>query len=104
HPVGRAIDEITAWRRRLETLEITQPFKQAHREIYLLTDAERTTNTYSNRFAAHLIRQAQFRALATARGWTVGYVGGWDNGGATPTKSLPHANLRVEFWVEPAHV
>jgi hypothetical protein len=25
-------------------------FKQAHREVYLLTDAERTTGAYSNRF------------------------------------------------------
>ena len=28
---------------RLEELGITQPFKQAHREVYLLTDAERNT-------------------------------------------------------------
>ena len=69
HPVGRTIDEVTAWRRRLEELGITQPFKQAHREVYLLTDAERSTRTYSNRFAAHIIRQHQFNALCAARGW-----------------------------------
>ncbi len=68
HPVGRSINEITAWRRRLEELGITQPFKQAHRELYLLTDAERRTGTYSNRFAAHIIRQHQFNALCAARG------------------------------------
>ena len=45
-----------------------QPFKQAHREVYLLTDAERNTRTYSNRFAAHIIRQHQFNALCAARG------------------------------------
>ena len=69
HPVGRGVDEVTAWRRRLEELGITQPFKQAHREVYLLTDAERHTRTYSNRFAAHIIRQHQFNALCAARGW-----------------------------------
>ncbi len=69
HPVGRGVDEVVAWRRRLEELGITQPFKQAHREVYLLTDAERNTRTYSNRFAAHIIRQHQFNALCAARGW-----------------------------------
>ena len=69
HPVGRTIEEIIAWRQRLEELAISQPFKQAHREVYLLTDAERRTDTYSNRFAAHIIRQHQFNALCAARGW-----------------------------------
>ena len=32
---------VASWRRRLEELGITQPFKQAHREVYLLTEAER---------------------------------------------------------------
>lgn len=41
----------------------------AHREIYVLTDAERTTRVYSNRFAAHIVRQHQFNALCAARGW-----------------------------------
>jgi hypothetical protein len=105
HPISSTPDAVLAWRNRIEQLRITQPFKQAHREIYVLTDAERATRTYSNRFAAHLIRQHQFRALATARGWTVGYLGGWDNSGsATPTRTLPAHGLRVEFWVEPAHL
>lgn len=68
HPVGREVKEVVAWRERLEQLGITQPFKQAHREVYLLTDAERRTNTYSNRFAAHVLRQHQFNALCAARG------------------------------------
>ena len=69
HPVGRSIDEVTGWRRRIETLEIVQPFKQAHREVYLLTGAERDTSTYSNRFAGHIRRQHQFNALCIARRW-----------------------------------
>ncbi len=54
--------EVLAWRDRLAELELCQPFKQAHREVYLLTDAERTTRTYSNRFAAHVLKQHQFNA------------------------------------------
>ena len=41
HPIGRPVEEVLAWRDRLERLEIKQPYKQAHREVYLLTDAER---------------------------------------------------------------
>jgi hypothetical protein len=48
------------WRDWLERHGVTQPCKQAHREVYLLTDAECTTGTYSNRFAAHVPRQHQF--------------------------------------------
>ena len=40
--------------------EIQQPFKQAFREIYLLTDAEVNTRTYSNRMASHILKQHQY--------------------------------------------
>ena len=62
HPVECPTDEVLAWRDRLEALAITQPFKQAHREIYPLTDAERLTATYSNRFVKHIVRHHQFNA------------------------------------------
>ncbi|PHS14363.1 MAG: hypothetical protein COA78_06040 [Blastopirellula sp.] len=39
HPVGHTVEEITQWRDWLVRHEIQQPFKQAHREVYLLTDA-----------------------------------------------------------------
>ncbi|MBN2296309.1 MAG: DUF4132 domain-containing protein [Pirellulales bacterium] len=100
HPVDRDIDEVTSWRQRLEELEITQPFKQAHREVYLLTDAERATNTYSNRFAAHIIRQHQFNALCGARGWKNSLRLLVDDDYLPPTKMLPQWGLRTEFWVE----
>ncbi|MEW6252893.1 MAG: DUF4132 domain-containing protein, partial [Planctomycetota bacterium] len=69
HPLGEPVERVLAWRAWLEQHEVRQPFKQAHREVYLLTDAERQTATYSNRFAAHLLRQHQFNALCAARGW-----------------------------------
>ena len=78
HPLFAASADVLAWRDYLEAEQITQPFKQAHREIYLLTDAERATATYSNRFASHIIRQRQFRALAKVRGWKADLVGPWD--------------------------
>ncbi|MQY16387.1 hypothetical protein SRB5_65860 [Streptomyces sp. RB5] len=102
HPVGRPVEEIRAWRDRLEQHGVTQPFRQAHREVYLLTDAERATGTYSNRFAAHIVRQHQFNALAAVRGWHARLRLGVDDTLPPPVRELPEWGLRAEFWVEGA--
>lgn len=101
HPIGAHSADVLAWREWLANYSITQPFKQAHREIYALTDAERQTGTYSNRFAAHIIRQHQFAELAKQRGWQYRLQGQWDSAN-TPELELPQWNLRVEFWVDTA--
>jgi hypothetical protein len=100
HPLHAAGEEVEAWRDWLEAHEVRQPFKQAHREVYRLTDAERQTGVYSNRFAAHLLRQHQFSALCLARGWRYRLQGEWDSAN-TPTLTLPRWDLRAEFWVPP---
>ena len=79
HPMESTLEEIFAWRERLEELNITQPFKQAYREVYLLTDAERETEDYSNRMAAHILYQSQFKALAQLKGWGYRLLGNFDN-------------------------
>jgi hypothetical protein len=99
HPLACGLEQVRAWRDWLERHQVRQPFKQAHREIYILTDAERRTDTYSNRFAAHIIRQHQFSALCQERGWRYSLQGNWDSAN-TPTLHLPQWSLRVEFWVE----
>jgi hypothetical protein len=101
HPMQAEAAHVLAWRKRLQSLEITQPFKQAHREIYVLTDAERGTGTYSNRFASHIVEQHLFRALCQARGWKCPAFGMWDGGDARPMKVLPERKMQVEFWVDP---
>lgn len=100
HPLGQELETVASWRRWFETHQVAQPFKQAHREIYLLTDAELQTRTYSNRFAAHIVRQHQLAALAKERGWTYRLQGAFDSQNS-PTLHLPRCNLTVEFWVEP---
>ena len=100
HPVGRDVAEIMAWRNRLEQWQVKQPFKQAHREVYLLTDAERRTVIYSNRFAAHVLRQHQFHALCAARGWKNKLRLMVDDFFPPATKHLPEWNLRAEFWID----
>ena len=100
HPLDSRPETVLAWRERLEKWGIVQPFRQAHREVYLLTDAEQATGTYSNRFAAHILKQHQFHALCTQRGWRYTYQGRWDSWN-TPARPLPNHGLTVEFLVEP---
>ncbi len=69
HPLGATVETVLAWRQELEARGVVQPFKQAHREVYLITDAERNTRTYSNRFAGHILKQHQFNSLCALRGW-----------------------------------
>lgn len=100
HPIGKDVDEIVAWRAWLDEQRIQQPFKQAHREVYLLTDAERRTRTYSNRYAAHILKQHQFNALAALRGWKNKLRLNVDQEFPPATLHLPKWNLRAEFWIE----
>lgn len=102
HPINRSQEEILGWRTWLEKHEVVQPFKQAHREVYVLTDAERNTRTYSNRFAAHILRQHQFNALCLARGWKNKLRLLVDDEYPPPVRLLALWNLRAEYWVEGA--
>lgn len=100
HPLDADTDAIVAWRNWLLQRQIQQPFKQAYREIYLLTDAERNTRVYSNRFASHIIRQHQFNALCGIRGWKNQLRLMVDDYYQPAGKVLPLWDLRVEYWVE----
>jgi hypothetical protein len=100
HPIGKPIEEVTAWRSWLDAQQIQQPFKQAHREVYVLTDAERNTRTYSNRYAAHILKQYQFNALCALRGWKNQLRLMVDAEYPPATLYLPQWGLRAEFWIE----
>jgi hypothetical protein len=79
--------------------ELSQPFKQAFREIYLLTPAEEETRLYSNRFAAHVLRYQQTFALMKERRWGTSYLGGWDGGYHGEAKrDFPGHGLRAVFF------
>lgn len=101
HPVLATEAEIVAWRNRMMTLELKQPIKQAFREIYLLTDAEINTKSYSNRMAAHILKQHQFHALAGLRGWKNTLMGWFDHGyDGNCQKPLPEYGLTAEYWID----
>jgi hypothetical protein len=100
HPIGRPVAEVVAWRDWLERHQVVQPFKQAHREVYLLTPAEESTGVYSNRFAGHILRQHQFHALTAARGWRNKLRLMVDDSYPPANRELPQWGVRVEYWVE----
>ncbi|MFI6000848.1 DUF4132 domain-containing protein [Streptomyces sp. NPDC051366] len=100
HPIDREPAEVAAWQDWLERHGITQPFKQAHREVYPLTDAELRTGTYSNRFAAHYLRQHQFHSLAAVRGWRNKLRLAVDDSAPPAVRELPQWGLRAEYWIE----
>ncbi|MEV4298053.1 DUF4132 domain-containing protein [Microbispora rosea] len=81
HPARATPDEVRAWREVVQDKELRQPFKQAFREVYLLTPAEESAATYSNRFAGHVVDYRRLYALFKQRGWQAGYLGPWDGGG-----------------------
>lgn len=102
HPLDSSWERVLAWRAFLESKAIVQPWKQAHREIYVLTAAEEHTEVYSNRFAAHILKQHQFAQLAATRGWTNKLRLMVDDSYPPATLELPQWNLRAEYWVEGA--
>ncbi len=101
HPALSSLADIKAWRAFLMEMEILQPMKQAFREVYLLTDAEVNTRIYSNRMAAHMLKQHQFNSLAKGRGWKYALLGAYDDGreGELASLHLPEFGLRAEYWV-----
>ena len=101
HPAVQTIEEIRKWRAFLTEHKIQQPLKQAFREVYLLTEAEINTRTYSNRMAAHVLKQHQFNVLAKTRGWKYSLLGAYDDGRDNESAEvrLPEYKLKAEYWV-----
>ncbi len=99
HPIEADVQTILSWRAWLEDHNFVQPFKQGHREVYILTQAERTTNPLSNRFAGHLVRQHQFAALCRERGWNFNLISKWDSHN-NPKLKIPAYNLEAELAVD----
>jgi hypothetical protein len=101
HPIEASLQDIEAWRDRLEQEAMQQPFAQVWREVYLLTDAERTTHTYTNRWSGHILRQHQTMELARANGWSATHQTGFDSSRSTPWQlPIPAHGLVASYWVE----
>jgi Domain of unknown function (DUF4132) len=98
HPARADTARVRQWRDYLVSAERTQPFKQAFREVYLITPAELETRLYSNRFAAHVLRYQQAYALFKERGWTANYLGPYDGGyEGQARRDFPDVGLTAYF-------
>ncbi|TDB83908.1 DUF4132 domain-containing protein [Actinomadura sp. KC216] len=102
HPIRATVDGVRAWRERVVEDQIRQPFKQAFREIYLLTPAEEETGTYSNRFAAHIVHYRRLYALFKERGWQANFLGRYDGGhNGEARRGFGGGEWRACFYHEP---
>ncbi|MEM1325151.1 MAG: DUF4132 domain-containing protein [Bacteroidota bacterium] len=101
HPIYASIAEIESWRQLFQDLRRQQDIKQVFREVYLLTDAEINTRTYSNRMAAHILKQHQLNALCSVRGWSYKLMGAFDDGmdRSIAKLELPTHQLQVSYWL-----
>jgi Domain of unknown function (DUF4132) len=97
HPARAGTAQVGRWRDYLVAAGRAQPFKQAFREVYLITPAELETRLYSNRFAAHVpipvgftrcSRSAAGRRTTSAR--TAGLRGGPARRGRQDQRSDDH--------------
>ena len=101
HPARETLTDVAAWREHLTDQEVRQPFKQVFREIYLLTPAEGVTDTYSNRFAGHILQYRQAGALMRTRGWNGNHLGYWDGGyQGQASRDFPEVGLRATFYFD----
>ncbi|MFT9447457.1 DUF4132 domain-containing protein [Gluconobacter japonicus] len=66
---GKSI--VARWRATLERLKISQPIRQAWRETYTLTQAERESSPASYRYAGRILNQAQVVEIGRKRGWRI---------------------------------
>jgi uncharacterized protein DUF4132 len=100
HPLTERPAAVMAWRERLKASGIRQPFAQAWRANYVVTDAERETRTYSNRFAGHILHQPPLIAILRKRGWSAASRVAYDEkSDAKPNRLLlPAFGVAAEFW------
>ena len=100
HPLSSDAPEVQQWRERVFAVGVRQPFRQAFREYYQITDDERETGAYSNRFAGVLMRQHQFASLCRERGWNYRLMGSGFDGGNVPNRKIDPWKMHVEFYVD----
>ncbi|MEM6552100.1 MAG: DUF4132 domain-containing protein [Planctomycetota bacterium] len=100
HPIDRPDDEVAGWRAWLIEHGVVQPFKQAHREVYRLTDVEREERPVSERLAGYLMMQNQFKALTAERGWDYRLRVGGDHDNLPACRLLVSHGLRAELSLD----
>ncbi|MEV6303140.1 DUF4132 domain-containing protein [Actinoplanes sp. NPDC051861] len=71
HPVELLHSQsLAAWQAEIVRRRLRQPVKQAFREVYVLTPAEREAGDVSQRFAGHTVDGKVAGQLLSTRGWS----------------------------------
>ena len=91
--------QLEAWQREVIRRRLVQPFKQAFRELYVLTPAEMETRVFSNRFRGHTLDPRVAVKLFQSRGWRLSDGAGE---GTSPAKTFPHVKLQAWFVIPDA--
>jgi hypothetical protein len=101
HPVNEGPEQVRAWRDFFVERGMKQPFRQAFRQIYLLTPAEEQALVYSNRFASHILNYQQVFALMKARRWASNYLGPYEGRfEGTAVREFGPYGLSAQFFFE----
>ncbi|GGN95706.1 hypothetical protein GCM10010112_86260 [Actinoplanes lobatus] len=96
HPVDLLADgTLATWQAEIMRRRLQQPVKQAFREVYALTPAERESGDVSWRFAGQTVEGRVAAQLLSGRGWSVG--GRYADHQATRPAGQLTAALTAEF-------
>lgn len=74
HPLELTSDEIERWGQQLSDYEITQPFAQLRRAVYIMTDAERQKPIIT-RFKGKVLHPLSLKGRMSKHTWSRGDVG-----------------------------
>jgi hypothetical protein len=99
HPLSAGPDEVRTWRDLLLGWQISQPVRQAFREVYRPA-ADLQERDCSAQLAGHVCRQWEARTLMRRRGWTAVPASARSDGVAR--REFPAAGLRAELHFDPA--
>ena len=102
HPINSSLESIKNWRHILEESKIMQPIKQAFREIYIVTDAELKTKTYSERMSSHILKQYQVNKLLKLRDWNYSLIGCFYEAAdeQIATLNIKSQNIRADLTIK----
>lgn len=87
---------LAKWQAEIVQRRLRQPVKQAFRELYLLTPAERAARDVSSRFAGHQVNGKVAAQIMSGRGWVIKRADA-EYQATRPAGELLTAALRCEF-------
>ena len=101
HPIASKSEEVAQWQSYILENEISQPFKQAFREIYRLPEDNKEQKQVDD-FAGHMLFPNVLHAVATGKKWKQIRGGAWDGGSEIEaTKIYKDHSIMAYFDIEP---